>query len=259
MLVLSRRLGQNLVFPSIQTTVQIVSVKGGIVRLGIDAPDYVTVFREEVLERNAFQAESIAAPMMPASTAKELMHLLNNRLNASAVGLALLRRQLEQGLTDEMAQTLDRIEGNLRTVQDRVERLEIQRPAAPAKRRALLVEDDRNECELLAGLLRMAGLDVHTAGDGADALDYLNFEGKPDVMLLDMIMPRCDGPTTVRTIRRNPSYAGLRIFGLTGATVDQFGLAEGPSGIDRWFRKPINPEVLLKELMQNLDIQKATT
>lgn len=253
MLVLSRRLSQKLVFPAIQTTVQIVSVKPGVVRLGIDAPDHITVFREEVLERNDFQAECSTDPTIPESTAKELMHLLNNRLNTSTVGLGLLRRQLERGLTAEMADTLDKIERSLKTVQERAAQLESQRPTLPLKRRALLVEDDRNECELLAGFLRMAGLDVHTAGDGGAALDYLNYKGKPDFMLLDMILPHCDGPTTVRTIRRNPSYAGLRIFGLTGATVDQFGLAEGPSGIDRWFRKPINPESLLKEMMQNLE------
>jgi carbon storage regulator CsrA len=248
MLVLSRRPSQKLVFPAIQTTVHVVAVKPGVVRLGIDAPGHVRVFREELWERKVFQAENCVSQTLPESTANELMHLLNNRLNATTVGLALLRKQLERGLTGEMIDTLNKIEGNLKTVQQRVERLEIQRPTPPAKRRALLVEDDRNECELLAGFLRLAGLSVHTAGDGAAALDYLHVEGKPDVLLLDMILPRCDGPTTVRTIRRNPNYAGLRIFGVTGAPIEQFGLDEGPSGIDVWLRKPLNPEVLLREL-----------
>jgi carbon storage regulator CsrA len=257
MLVLSRRLNQKLVFPAIQTTVQIVSVKPGVVRLGIDAPEHVTVFREELLERNDFQVEGHVSKDLPESMANELMHLLNNRLNASTVGLALLRRQLERGLTGDMLDTLDKIEGSLKTVQQRIERLEGQRSTPRAKRRALLVEDDRNECELLAGFLRLAGLDVHTAGDGAAALDYLKFEGKPDVIVLDMILPRCDGPTTVRAIRRNPNYAGLRIFGVTGAPVEQFGLDEGPGGIDVWLRKPLNPEMLLRELDQTPTPQAA--
>jgi CheY-like chemotaxis protein len=116
----------------------------------------------------------------------------------------------------------------------------------------LLVEDDGNQRELLAGFLRMAGLQVDTAGDGSDALDYLRSRPRPDVVLMDMGLPRCDGPTAVRQIRRDPAFEGLRIFAVTGGAPDQFGLGSGPGGIDRWFRKPLNPALLLHELKQEL-------
>ncbi len=250
MLVLTRRLGQKIVIPDIQTTIQIVAVKPGVVRLGIEAPGHVGVYRDELLQRADFQPAETRDGTPSEKTASELAHLLNNRLNANTIGLALLRRQLELGQTGAMLETLDKIEANLSKLQERVDHLDTALPSAPRgkKRRALVVEDDRNECELLAGFLRLAGLDVYTAGDGAAALDYLNLEGKPDVLFLDMILPRCDGPTTVRTIRRNPAYKGLRIYGVTGGAVEQFGLNEGPSGIDRWFRKPLNPEAMLREL-----------
>lgn len=253
MLVLSRRLAQKLVFPGIQTTVQIVSVKPGVVRLGIDAPEHIAVYREELLDRTALQTAA-ASRSLPKSKSDESTHLLNNLLNTNSVGLGLLRRQLALGQTSEMNHTLDKIESNLQNIQQRFQCLDVTPPraAAPLKRQALIVEDDCNECELLAGFLRLAGMDVHTAGDGADALDYLSFKGKPDFVLLDMLLPRCDGPTTVRAIRRNPAYAGLRIFGVTGAPVEQFGLDEGPGGIDYWFRKPFNPEMLLRKLDQAL-------
>ncbi len=254
MLVLTRRLGQKIIFPTMRTTVQVVAAKAGVVRLGIDAPEGLPVYREELLERNGFSVPPAATDgTRLEDAAHQLKHLLNNRLNASTIGVALLRRQLERGLIGDMAATLDKIEDNLKTIQERTEQLAASPPraAVPARRRALIVEDDRNECELLAGFLRLAGLDVHTAGDGADALDYLNTRGKPDVVLLDMMLPRCDGPTTVRTIRDNPAYADLTIYGVTGAAIEQFGLGEGPSGVNRWFRKPINPEVLLRELNCN--------
>jgi carbon storage regulator CsrA len=253
MLVLSRRLAQKIVFPGIQTSVQIVSVKPGVVRLGIDAPEHIAVYREELLDRTALQAAAASGSQLKKNT-NESMHLLNNLLNANSVGLALLRRQLALGHTGEMSCTLDKIESSLQNIQQRFQSLDAEPPsaAAPVKQRALVVEDDCNECELLAGFLRLAGMDVHTAGDGAAALDYLSFKGKPDFMLLDMLLPRCDGPTTVRAIRRNPAYAGLRIFGVTGAPVEQFGLDEGPGGIDCWFRKPFNPEMLLRKLDQTL-------
>jgi carbon storage regulator CsrA len=249
MLVLSRRPGEKIIFPAMETTVQLVSVKGSVVRIGIDAPDHIAVFREEVLQRDGLQP-----PAAGRTAANQFLHFLNNRLNASTIGVALLRRQLELGLSGEMAGTLDRIDETLRALQQRVAGVNpaIPPPQTTARRRALVVEDDRNECELLAGFLRLAGLDVHTAGDGADALDYLRERGKPDVVLLDMYLPRCDGPTTVRTIRRDPALADLTIFGLTGAEIEQFDLTEGPGGIDRWFRKPLDPQVLLRELEQKL-------
>jgi CheY-like chemotaxis protein len=73
------------------------------------------------------------------------------------------------------------------------------------------------------------------------------------VVLMDMGLPRCDGPTAVREIRRDPAYAGLRIFAVTGCAPEQFDLASGSAGIDRWFRKPLDPASLLHELKQELD------
>jgi DNA-binding response OmpR family regulator len=127
-------------------------------------------------------------------------------------------------------------------------------PAVPARKplKALLVEDDRNERELLAGFLRMSGLEVDTAGDGGDALDYLRSHDRPDVILLDMGLPRVDGPTTVREIRRDPAWAGLKVFGVTGRLPDEFDLENGPAGIDRWFHKPLDPSALVRDLDREL-------
>jgi len=252
MLVLSRRLNEKIVFPTLQASVQVVAIKPGVVRLGVEAPNDVPVFREEIL--GAEQRRQWEAPARPADALLgELLHLTNNRLNSSTVGLALLRRQLQLGRVEDMAATLDKIDRHLQDLKGRV--ADVAGAAAPApaprpaaRRRALVVEDDRNECELLAGVLRLAGIDVDTAGDGADALDSLRTRRRPDVVLMDMILPRCDGPTAVRAIRQDPTYAGLKIIGVTGAPSEDFGLEDGPAGVDRWFRKPFNPEDLLREL-----------
>jgi CheY-like chemotaxis protein len=127
------------------------------------------------------------------------------------------------------------------------------RSASCPVRKALLVEDDDNERELLAGFLRLAGLDVATAGDGSNALDYLRAEGRPDVVLLDMVLPRCDGPTIVREVRRDPAYTGLKIFALSGYSPQEVGLEGDWPAVDRWFRKPIDPAALLGELKQELE------
>src|SRR5205807_2345178 len=95
--------------------------------------------------------------------------------------------------------------------------------AAPHPLRALLVEDDVNESELLAGILRMSGIAVDTAGDGCQALDYLAHHERPDVVLLDMKMPRFDGPSTVTAIRGDPQLQGLKVFAVSGSTPDAVG------------------------------------
>jgi CheY-like chemotaxis protein len=115
-----------------------------------------------------------------------------------------------------------------------------------------LVEDNANERELMALFLRGAGLDVATAGDGGDALDYLRQRERPDVVLLDMGLPRVDGATTVRAIRGDPAYAGLKIFAVTGHSPEEFDL--GPRGVDGWFRKPIDPVELLRNVKAELDM-----
>jgi carbon storage regulator CsrA len=268
MLVLSRRLNEKVLFPGFNTSVQILDFKGGKARLGIEAPKSVTVLREELqkgpmsMPRAADFAEFIRddAPEQPVSMPsaddalqakiRQMNHLLRNRLNVAGIGLALLTRQLQAGLLQDGQATLDKIYEDFELLRERLE-IEVEEkksvapPAKAAKTlKALLVEDDQNERELLAGFLRISGMDVDIAGDGIDALEYLHTHARPDIVLLDMILPRCDGPTTVRQIRSDPAYNHLKIFGVTGHSPDSFHL----DGVDRWFRKPLNPEVFLRDL-----------
>lgn len=252
MLVLSRRPAEKIVFPGINTSVQVVAVKPGVVRLGIEAPSEIKVFREEIVGPSQVQD----AVQALGSQVRELNHLVRNRVNAATIGLALLRRQLKAGLGEAAEATLEKLDQQIQLLRQQVEgasQKAVALPSAPPRKaRALLVEDDSNERELLAGFLRMAGLDVVTAGDGDDALDYLRDQDRPDVVLLDMVLPRCDGPTTVREIRRDPALAGLKIFAVTGHAPDRFGLESGAAGVDRWFNKPLNPEAFLRDLNREL-------
>jgi carbon storage regulator CsrA len=251
MLVLSRRLLEKVLFPGLNIALQIVSVKGNQVRLGIEAPPGVLVLREELQGRSAMPAEPSPPAESTESQVRALRHLVRNRLNVTSLGLGLLRQQARAGLIDELERTITKMEEEMQMLRQRLESAAVKAPPATPTRRpckALLVEDDQNERELLAGLLRLSGFDVDTAGDGCDALDHLQSRGRPDVVLLDMGLPRCDGPTTARAIRRNPDCAGLKIFAVSGHSPEEYDLAQGPDGIDRWFSKPVDPAVLLQEM-----------
>ena len=92
---------------------------------------------------------------------------------------------------------------------------------------------------------------VGEAGDGREALAVIR-SVKPDVVLMDMGLPRCDGATAVRQIRSDPAFTGLRIFAVTASAPNGFDIPHGPAGIDRWFQKPLDPASLLHELKQEL-------
>jgi carbon storage regulator CsrA len=255
MLVLSRRFNEKICIPMIQTTVQVVAIKPGSVRLGIEAPPDVVVLREEIQDRMTHGTPD--ARQAKASGLGQVGQFLGKRLDISQRGLAVLRRQLQAGNLAEAELTLDSLEEDLGLLRQRLEKAPPEKgksqPEAVRKARALLVEDNANERELLATFLRISGLDVVTAGDGCDALDYLHSHHLPDLVLLDMGLPRCDGPTVVREIRRDPKYTGLKIFAVSGHVPEEFDLTEGPAGVNRWFHKPIDPTVLVRNVNEELD------
>jgi len=257
MLVLSRRPNEKILFPSISTAVQVLSINRGTVRLGIEAPPEVTILRNELQARSAEWGAPTPLAEPVESRLRKLRHLLRNRLSVTTVGLGLLRQQAQAGLCDDMERTIAKLEEEMHLFRQRLE-IEAAEPPSPPPtpvrktRKALLVEDEENERELLAAYLRLAGFAVDTAGDGCDALDRLRAGEQPDVVLLDMGLPRCDGATTAREIRRDPACGGLKIFAVSGHSPNEYGLDRDAGGIDRWFNKPLDPAVLLRELTQEL-------
>ena len=178
---------------------------------------------------------------------------MRNRLNAAVLAVEMLRLQLAAGDTVAAEEPLDKVVNELRALAMMLQSESTTTPAPASTRvrrpwKALLVEDNANESNLLAGYLRMTGFQVDTAGDGADALDYLHSHDRPDVVLLDMLMPRLDGPTTIGRIRRDPSLEGMKIYAVSGTSPKRFDVQTGPGGIDRWFSKPVDPRELVRQI-----------
>jgi carbon storage regulator CsrA len=255
MLVLSRGRNDKVVFPTLGISVEILRVAGNKVRLGIDAPHEIPVHRHEVSERILANGESetLHFPAPAKSASAKLTHDMRNRLNAAALGLHLLHRNVETGDMSDAEATIFKIFNELKAIENELEAPTESKPVARADmhHRALVVEDNDNERELLAGCLRAGGYDVDTAADGLQAMVRLT-ERAPDVVLLDIHMPRFDGRKTIAAIRKNPDYRGLKLFAVTGSRPEETGISVGPNGVDRWFVKPLNPNALLDVLQADL-------
>lgn len=244
MLVLSRRPNQRIDFPSLGITVEVLRVSGKNVRLGVQAPSEIRVVRNELAQADP-TVESAGLNLLP----KSVRHDLLNRLNKVVLGVHLLQRQMERDAIENSDDTIQNLLYELGTLAGEVEQArQPMEDRSDVHRRILLVEDDRNESELLAGFLRTYDFDVVTASEGEEALEYLAGHATPDYVLLDMRMPGKDGPETIEEIRSNPRYRDLKVFAVSGTEPRSLGVPMGSHGIDGWFPKPLDPQVLVKEL-----------
>ncbi len=249
MLVLSRREGEKIVFPNLGVTLEVLRVKGNAARLGVRAPADVRILRDELVEDQTLPSSGILSPT------RRLSHAVRNRLHAANLALHLFRKLLDRGMVEQAEETYQKILHEFEALEAEAAAIksEASPHAGPARPcRTLVVEDDANECELLAGFLRVSGFEVATSGDGAAAIDYLSSHEPPDLVLLDMMMPRFDGRATIQSIRGTPRLADLKVFAISGTSPGDFGVSTGPRGVDRWFPKPVNPETLVREISREL-------
>ena len=96
----------------------------------------------------------------------------------------------------------------------------------------ILAEDDP-DIQLVARLsLKRAGFNVRVVGNGQEALDAIR-EQKPDVILLDWMMPELDGPETCRQLKADPETSSIPVIFLTAKSQEaeiQRGLSLGAAG-----------------------------
>src|SRR5262245_37778389 len=90
-------------------------------------------------------------------------------------------------------------------------------------RRILVADDEPDVCEALSRLLRDMGHEVRTASDGDGALSLAR-EWQPDVVVLDVIMPRVDGFEVARRLRADFAADRMRIVMMSGRPLDETAL-----------------------------------
>lgn len=111
------------------------------------------------------------------------------------------------------------------------------------KRRILVVEDERDLAEMLAYNLDRAGYDATIAYDGRSALESVASE-RPDLVLLDLMIPELSGTDVASKIRTNPSTASLPIVMLTAKTDEVDQVVGLTLGADDYITKPFSFKIL---------------
>jgi CheY-like chemotaxis protein len=119
---------------------------------------------------------------------------------------------------------------------------------APNRRRdILIVDDDPDIRDALGECLRYEGYDVHAAADGRDALDRLEFGLKPDLILLDLMMPVLNGFDVLAALKSRPEWKAIPVVVVSANRGYQTEDLEGAVEI---LRKPVNVDRLIAVVEQ---------
>jgi CheY-like chemotaxis protein len=121
--------------------------------------------------------------------------------------------------------------------------------AAPPARRILVVDDNADAAESLAALLAIDGNETHTAHDGVEAVQAAE-RLRPDVVLLDIGLPKLSGLEACRRIREQPWGKDMVLVALTGLGQDDDRVNSRAAGFDRHMVKPVDYPTLMRLLSE---------
>ena len=110
--------------------------------------------------------------------------------------------------------------------------------------RILVVDDDKAIIEIVQAYLEQAGYSVLTADNGTSAM-YTLRHGKPDLLILDLMLPDRDGWDITRTIRHDRQLSAVPIIMLTARVDDSDKIVGLELGADDYVTKPFNPREIV--------------
>lgn len=114
-------------------------------------------------------------------------------------------------------------------------------------KKIIVIDDEGDIRDLLSYNLKKEGFDVHTAENGKQGLALI-IEHKPDLVLLDVMMPEMDGIEVCDSIRKTTGMEDVLICFLTARNEDYSQIAGLDAGADDYISKPIKPRVLISRI-----------
>ena len=115
--------------------------------------------------------------------------------------------------------------------------------------RILIVDDNRDGADSLSEMLKMMGNDTRTAYDGQQGVDLAG-EYRPDVILLDIGLPKLNGYEACRLIREQLNGKRVVLIAMTGWGQDEDRRRSREAGFDHHMVKPLNPQSLVRMLSE---------
>lgn len=125
-----------------------------------------------------------------------------------------------------------------------------------SKTRILVVDDEPNIVQTLQDRLEMNEYEVFTAGNGREGLKRFEDE-RPNVILLDVIMPIMDGHEMLEALRKQPGGQDVSVIMLTARSQTQDIARANACGIDDYIVKPFDLSELLEKIESVVEHRKA--
>lgn len=122
-------------------------------------------------------------------------------------------------------------------------------------KRILVVEDEPRVMVMVRKRLELNGYRVITAIDGREAVEVAQRE-RPDLIVLDLMLPKLDGYEVCRLLRHDPACAQIPILMLTARTQDEDIRLGMVTGANAYLTKPFDAEVLLGRIAELIDEQE---
>jgi len=121
-----------------------------------------------------------------------------------------------------------------------------------SEKQSILIIDDHDSIRMILGNILIKDYNVVTKKDGIDAFAWLQQGFIPDLIILDMIMPRLHGISFLHNLRSSGLFAHIPVLVLSGNDGEEFMLKSKDLGINGYITKPFNPEVLRKTIAKSL-------
>ncbi len=123
-------------------------------------------------------------------------------------------------------------------------------------KKTVLIVDDHDSVRLILGNILVKSYNVVTKSDGIEAFGWLHRGNEPDLIILDMVMPRLHGMTFLGNIKSSGLFQHIPVVVLTGNENDQFENQVRSMGADGFIRKPFKPDNLRETIANTLRISQ---
>ncbi len=201
----------------------------------------------ELLDR-VYRDETIEKMPVIIYMARELTQTEKKKLKRYSAGIVLKQALSMERLLDETALFMHRVEECLPENQQKaLQEIRDRESVLPGKA-VLVVDDNMRSAYALKTFLKSRGMVVTIADNGKKALELLNEGYRPDIVLMDIMMPVMDGYETLKRIRKLKQYRDLPILALTAKAMESDREECIKCGANDYLSKPVDTKKLLSML-----------